>query len=103
MKTAVLCSIFNCLSLHIAFACGIIYARSLIGHIEHNKRKTQRGGESMTEAAAQARKEYWKAWRKANADKVKQYNKNYWEKKAAQAAAAAEGAANENQNCVHGK
>lgn len=55
----------------------------------------------MTEAAAQARKEYWKAWRKANADKVRQYNKNYWERKAA--AKAAEGAANENKDCVYGK
>lgn len=51
----------------------------------------------MTEAAAQARKEYWKAWRKANADKVRQYNKTYWERKAAK---AAEGAKNESKDCV---
>ena len=45
------------MSLHISFPYGIIYARSLIGHRERNKRKKQKGGGSMTEAAAQARKE----------------------------------------------
>lgn len=32
--------------------------------------------------AAEARREYFKQWRSNNKDKVKEYNKRYWEKKA---------------------
>ena len=94
MKNAELCTIF----LHISITYGIIYARSLIRQRRRKKRNRRKEVKSMTEAAAQARKEYWKAWRKANADKVRQYNKTYWERKAAK---AAEGAKNENKDCVY--
>lgn len=43
----------------------------------------------MTDAALQARREYKRAWNRQNRDKVKQYNANYWEKRAARAEAAA--------------
>lgn len=32
--------------------------------------------------AAEARKDYLKAWRKRNKDKVRQYNENYWQRRA---------------------
>lgn len=35
----------------------------------------------MSEEARKARNEYMRNWRRANKDKVKQYNKTYWEKK----------------------
>lgn len=38
----------------------------------------------MTEAAIQARREYQKAWRAANRDRVKASNVRYWERKAAE-------------------
>ena len=34
------------------------------------------------EKARELRKKYYKEWRKKNKEKVKQYMKNYWEKKA---------------------
>ena len=34
--------------------------------------------------AAEARRAYYRAWRAANKDKVKQYNKKYWQRKAEQ-------------------
>lgn len=34
------------------------------------------------EKAALAKKEYMRDWRKKNAEKVKEYNKNFWLKKA---------------------
>lgn len=36
-----------------------------------------------------AKREYYRQWRKANADKVKQHNDNYWKKKAAETNKAA--------------
>jgi hypothetical protein len=36
----------------------------------------------------EARKEYYRKWRAANKDKVKQHNRRYWEKKAAELAAS---------------
>lgn len=36
----------------------------------------------MSEEAKQARKDYIKNWRKNNPGRVKQYNKDYWERKA---------------------
>ena len=35
-----------------------------------------------TEAVKNAQREYFKKWRAANKDKVRQYNKNFWEKRA---------------------
>ena len=40
----------------------------------------------MTDAAKEARKAYKRAWNKANPEKVKQYQANYWNKKAQQLA-----------------
>lgn len=40
--------------------------------------------QKTTEEARKARNEYARAWRAANKDKVRQYNENYWQKKAAQ-------------------
>lgn len=37
----------------------------------------------MTEAEKKARNEYFRKWRAAHKDKVRQYNENYWNKKAA--------------------
>lgn len=42
--------------------------------------------EYLTETALKARRAYLREWRKANADKVKQQQARYWEKKAAQMA-----------------
>lgn len=36
----------------------------------------------MTEAAKQARREYKRAWNRANPDKVKKYQAEYWQRKA---------------------
>ena len=37
---------------------------------------------NLSEAARQARNAAAKAWRAKNKDKVKEYNRRYWEKKA---------------------
>ena len=49
--------------------------------------------QSVQEAARKARNAYLRDWRAKNPEKVKQYNANYWERKAAQYGedAAAEG------------
>lgn len=39
--------------------------------------------EKLTEAALQARREYMRAWRANNADKVREHARRYWEKRAA--------------------
>lgn len=44
----------------------------------------------MTEAARAARNAYRRAWYSRNRDKQKEYNKAYWEKKAATQAAQEE-------------
>ena len=36
----------------------------------------------MSESAKRARREYKKAWNARNRDKVKQYQRDYWERKA---------------------
>lgn len=41
----------------------------------------------MNEAAKEARRAYKRKWQRDNADKVKQYQANYWNKKAQEAAA----------------
>jgi hypothetical protein len=48
--------------------------------------------QKAAEEARKAKNAYARAWRAANKDKVRQYNENYWQKKAAQngEAAAAE-------------
>ena len=48
------------------------------------------GGDKMTDAAKEARRAYKRAWNKANPEKVKAYQANYWQKKAEQAQQAAE-------------
>jgi len=40
----------------------------------------------MTDAAKEARRAYKRAWNKANPEKVKAYQANYWQKKAEQTA-----------------
>lgn len=40
------------------------------------------GKKQLDKAAAEARKEYFRKWRKNNRDKVKKYNENYWRKRA---------------------
>lgn len=44
----------------------------------------------MTDAAKEARRAYKRAWNKANPERVKAYQENYWNKKAEQAAQTAE-------------
>ena len=43
----------------------------------------------LSSEARQARANYLREWRKKNADKRKEYDRRYWEKKAAQAAGEA--------------
>lgn len=43
----------------------------------------------MTEAAKEARRAYKRAWNREHPDKVKQYQKNYWNKKAEEQTQAA--------------
>ena len=58
-----------------------------------NLRTVDRKAMDMNNQARAARNAYARAWRAKNRDKVKQYNQNYWTKKAAKdgEAAAAEG------------
>ena len=42
----------------------------------------------MSEQARAAQRAYRKKWREANKDKVRESNRRYWERKAAQLAAA---------------
>lgn len=39
---------------------------------------------SLDNRAVELRREYYKAWRAANPDKVKKANQNYWRRKAEQ-------------------
>ena len=41
---------------------------------------------ALSEQAKAAQREYARKWRAANKDKVREKNRRYWEKKAAQAA-----------------
>lgn len=45
----------------------------------------------MTDEAKAARRAYLAAWRKKNPERVKEQNRRYWEKKAAQIATAERG------------
>ena len=58
-----------------------------------NIRSVDRKAKNLENQAREARNAYARAWRAKNKDKVKQYNNNYWQKKAAHngEAAAAEG------------
>ena len=47
----------------------------------------------MTEAAKEARRAYKRAWNRANPEKVKAYQANYWNKKAQEQAQANAGPA----------
>ena len=44
----------------------------------------------LTKAAQEARREYLREWRRTHKDNVKRHNQTYWEKKAREAAAAAQ-------------
>ena len=44
----------------------------------------------MTKEAQEARREYLREWRRSHKDNVKRHNQTYWEKKAREAAAAAQ-------------
>lgn len=70
---------------------GIIYTRSLHKSMnaykqpfEHEEREVF----EMTEQAAAARRAYKREWARKNPEKVKQYQQNYWSRKAAETAAA---------------
>ena len=57
--------------------------------------------QKMTDAARDARNAYYRAWRARNPEKVRNSNKRYWSKKAAELAAAekeAESNAGDNEN-----
>lgn len=45
---------------------------------------------NMTPEAREARKAYKREWAKKNPDKIRQYQETFWNKKAQEAAAAAE-------------
>lgn len=40
------------------------------------------GEQLVSEAAAAARREYYKAWRAKNPDKIRERNRRYWERRA---------------------
>lgn len=44
----------------------------------------------MTKEAQEARREYLREWRRTHKDNVRKHNQTYWEKKAREAAAAAQ-------------
>lgn len=44
---------------------------------------------TSNERAAELRREYHKQWRAKNKDKVREYNRRFWEKRAAQTTCAA--------------
>lgn len=44
----------------------------------------------MNEAAKEARRAYKRKWQRENRDKVRQYQETYWNRKAQEAAAAAQ-------------
>lgn len=44
---------------------------------------------TSSERAAEIRREYHKQWRAKNKDKVREYNRRFWEKRAAQTPGAA--------------
>jgi hypothetical protein len=46
----------------------------------------------------EVRKEYFRSWRAANKDKVKQHNQNYWKKKALERLEGEKNAAHENNS-----
>ncbi len=50
-----------------------------------NEVKTKREVETMTEAAKEARRAYKREWNRKNPDKVKEAQRRYWEKRAAEA------------------
>lgn len=45
---------------------------------------------ALTERARAARRKYQNDWRRKNKDKVRQYNNNFWEKRAEKTAAESE-------------
>lgn len=48
----------------------------------------------MTKEAQEARREYLREWRRTHKDNVRKHNQTYWEKKAREAAAAAQASGN---------
>ncbi len=46
-------------------------------------------GKAISEAAREAKNAYWREWAKKNPDKIRRYHEAYWERKAAEALAAA--------------
>ena len=46
--------------------------------------------ENLSQQALEARREYQRQWRKKNPDKVRERNRNYWERRAARMAAEAQ-------------
>lgn len=46
-------------------------------------RKAEQTAEQVQANGNQARKDYMREWRKKNRDKVREYDKRYWERKAA--------------------
>ena len=49
----------------------------------------------MTQQAIEARKAYKRKWAQNNPEKIRQYQKSYWEKRAAEEAAGAAATASE--------
>lgn len=53
--------------------------------------KDTKNKEALSNEAREARNAYKRKWAKDNPEKVKDYTRRYWEKKAREAAAMAEG------------
>lgn len=76
----------------------ILFYYYYILYLDESQEKIKKGGIKMKDVSKLpkeereiilAKREYYRQWRKANADKVKQHNDNYWKKKAAETNKAA--------------
>lgn len=59
--------------------------------IRKNRYENTQHAKDLSDAAREARNAAARAWRKKNKDRVQEYNRRYWERKATQEATAHEG------------
>jgi Skp family chaperone for outer membrane proteins len=69
------------------FAQFRIQKQGIMKTSERTQRKAQKMAEQLSDAARKARNEYNRQWRKAHPDKVREYRRNSWERRAAREAA----------------
>lgn len=59
--------------------------------LKNNRYEATQNAKKMSDAAREARNAASRAWRKKNKERVQEYNRRYWERKAAKEAANDEG------------